>query len=110
MYSKLEILRSCAKLQGMTIISETSEGLWVKAGRQETLYNPMEIKSQALELVIKLRLEIQWTGRGARKKARVRAYGTSWGVEWHENLLLAICECAHRYHLGRIERDTNAQH
>lgn len=104
-----EMLKMCALALRLRVRDEGTLALIVDKGAGEYIYNPREEPYQALELITRFHLELQWTTENhhwivrARVAAQTRGSGAAgpWS-QWHRFVSDSAVECvALHAHLER---------
>lgn len=106
------LVEACAKLMGYTVTGRTSASvgeIWISKGQGiQGIYCPLLNPGQAMELVLKLRMDIQWRLIGKGRKTwlcRVRIGEELWPAPWTRDLLRAVTERAAHFATGRSPKD-----
>jgi len=101
----LEIVKACAEAMNYKVIEPTEyfPNITAVIDQQITAYRPLHDKAQAMELVIRFRLNItQGPPRPAEPTWHVEKNSLSGA--WNADLLRAICVCVALLHRRRIRQ------
>ena len=91
----LEITRLCAEAMGYVdkSVGESIGGIMVCGERFHFIWNPLEDDAQAMALVKKFNLLINWNTKTECWVMPMMAEGSMFDSADHANLNRAICEC-----------------
>lgn len=101
----LEMTRLCAEAMGDDAWTDINGRWYCEVRGQETLFDPLRDRAQAMDLVEKLNLSVDspdWRDPQGWTTWRALHYSGGAKIEGHDrNLLRAICLCAARVQLAK---------